>query len=176
MLPARRVPRLQHLSCIPCPESKAGCPKGQDSNLLGQAHRCRTVCGGASHQSVTLNLSGAATVFPCARIQEPDSSSARGLSAPPCRSFFPSQQAIRTSLRSGERPERDLNPSVLLVRVPAALWLRNRCLIDGGIDPTSSAVIFVNSPSDYEPLAQFYEGRKDAVVLAAIYEKAGSII
>src|SRR5438105_2600836 len=127
MLPARRVPRLQHLSCIPCPESKAGCPKGQDSNLLGQAHRCRTVCGGASHQSVTLNLSGAAPVFPCARIQEPDSSLARGLSAPLCRSFFPSQQAIRTSLHSGERPERDLNPSVLLVHVPAALWLRNRC-------------------------------------------------
>src|SRR6266852_5177495 len=56
MLSARGLSRLQHLSCLPGFESQAPGPAWQDPVFLGKAHRGRTLCGGDSHQSVTLNF------------------------------------------------------------------------------------------------------------------------
>jgi predicted acylesterase/phospholipase RssA len=49
-------------------------------------------------------------------------------------------------------------------------------MIDNGTDATSSALVFAADRFDYEPIAQHYEARTDATVLAALYDKLRPIL
>lgn len=70
-----------------------------------------------------------------------------------------------------ERQRRNLMRGMGVQLIENATLPFRGIMLDSATDLTSSALVFTNAHSDYEPIARFYDASTDAFALSAIYDR-----